>query len=99
MQINTAIMVGMFSVMVAGFGYLTVQFNKLDSKFDAKIDAQGASLGARIDAQGTDLGNRISQLDAKIDAQGASLGARLDSMSSRLDLIGMQLIEHIHQHV
>jgi len=43
------------------------------ARVDARIDAQGESLGARIDAQGTSL-------NARIDALGAGLNARIDAL-------------------
>ncbi|MCL4414816.1 MAG: hypothetical protein M1522_08755 [Actinobacteria bacterium] len=64
---QTWVLIGIFAAFAVGT--LALMWTRMD-RLDAKIDAQGASLGARIDALGT-----------KIDAQGARIDTLIDAVA------------------
>jgi hypothetical protein len=50
------------ALVVACFGYLSRQMNRLDDRLSARIDGVEHSLASRIDGVERSLGSRIDQL-------------------------------------
>ena len=79
-------------VMIAGSwltlgGMIVFQSNRLDTKFDTKIDALAGKFDTKIDALDGKFDTKIDALDTKIDTKIDALDTKIDALDTKIDAL------------
>ena len=93
-------------VMIAGSwltlgGMIVFQSNRLDTKFDTKIDALDTKIDTKIDALDTKIDTKIDALDTKIDALDTKFDGKFDLVARDVSDVRERLVrveEHMEDH-